>query len=599
MEESCSSVPDLNSILEMERKFGSNADREDDCVKKKSVTDEYFLRELNQRKLMHESVMRLLVRYQGLLHQFSRSTVRSEFYKGNLTTPCCSSILRSITQFSEILLPSPDNNSVDFRMQFIGKLLSRDESEPIDLQGNFFAHRQCFSWWKDSFSRLIESPKWKDLHEKNETALGATGAHFSERGGKYLRSSSKRIDSSLSSSSDDDHGFKSEATNKKQGDYEHMFLEALKGLSVRKEIIAPAKFKASGSITMDKFLKSYERYFSNKFDGSQEEMASHLEKFLSGSSLSAYIAMDGANMEYFRLKPKLLQWFNSQKINALDTAREQFVNLRREPNETSMILCLRLERFAMKAFKHSSELERQLVTKLMKIAPRSLVQQIENAEGVLSVTGSGGITWEMIKKLAEKDDQRRMVSVNGVADSQENGWPDNFEYERPSDDHIIERKRSPRMFRKTGNKVRSGGQIYFSNHEGAKPRFTEGAHSNRPSENPPYSSDASADKGRYSSPTFNGKSQRHWSGMKRKQQESSGAIDICAWCGKRGHRATNCWVRQKRCFACGSRDHWQSDCPEKQQNQPLPCCPNCQGPHLGMSCGNNKDPANLNSKALS
>ena len=97
-------------------------------------------------------------------------------------------------------------------------------------------------------------------------------------------------------------------------------------------------------------------------------------------------------MEYYRLKPKLLQWYNSQKTNDRESARENFLKIRREPDETSMILCLRLERFAMKAFKQPDELERNLMCKLMKIAPRTLIQQIENAEGVLSVTGSGGMT---------------------------------------------------------------------------------------------------------------------------------------------------------------------------------------------------------------
>ena len=70
--------------------------------------------------------------------------IRSEFYKGKLITPCFPSILKSITQFSEIILPSPDNNDTDFQMQFIGRLLSQEESEPTDSHGNFVCSSSGF-----------------------------------------------------------------------------------------------------------------------------------------------------------------------------------------------------------------------------------------------------------------------------------------------------------------------------------------------------------------------------------------------------------------------------------------------------------------------
>lgn len=62
----------------------------------------------------------------------------------------------------------------------------------------------------------------------------------------------------------------------------------------------------------------------------------------------------------------------------------------------------------------------------------------------------------------------------------------------------------------------------------------------------------------------------------------------CQYCGKRGHIFSECYGALNKCIHCDTLGHLVSDCPrrlEKQKSKSnIPCCPYCQGGHLGMTC---------------
>ena len=64
MEANGSSIREVDSGL-LDEKSGKRGE----FSTEKPISNEYLLK---QRELKHETVMRLLVRYQGLLHQFGR-----------------------------------------------------------------------------------------------------------------------------------------------------------------------------------------------------------------------------------------------------------------------------------------------------------------------------------------------------------------------------------------------------------------------------------------------------------------------------------------------------------------------------------------------
>ena len=72
------------------------------------------------------------------------------------------------------------------------------------------------------------------------------------------------------------------------------------------ESVVPPVFDPEGTVSMEKYLRIYERYFITKFNGSQHECSLELARFLKGEAKAAYEALGGENLKYKRLKPKLV-----------------------------------------------------------------------------------------------------------------------------------------------------------------------------------------------------------------------------------------------------------------------------------------------------
>ena len=504
-------------------------------------------RELNTKVENEARVRKSLVVYLGLLSQFSEGSVRIQFLNGELISSCySSSILASIDSFRSVLLPSPDCAFVDedSRMNFIGRLFSKDMSEPMDLQGKPFHFRRPFSWWRDLFERLVTSSSWKTSDRYNEdrnhlhmgSAPSLVNSSFGE---KSVKPKNPKLLSSSPSSSDEDRkpfkldpeSFERRKKNRKRSasDEDSVLLKALQNLGRKKEVIPPAVFnsdKADKANSFERFLSSYERYFHAKYDGTQREMSTHLERFLEGTVRAAYGAIGGSGMKYDKLKTKLLLWFQAQTIDRNDKVREKFSQLSMKSGETCAIYCLRVEQMALKAFKDSPrEMEHQLKRKLRDTAPSSLIQQIDTAESIFSIAGEEGLTWKRIKKIAEQHDRKKMKGelTNKMEDERVALF-----YNNPDTARRIENPRKP----------------WESDHLSSPPR-QQRVHWSEKRLSPPSGNCGEA--GQYSG---------------RNQQRRGPIRDMrCRQCGKNGHTERNCWGKQNRCFACGSREHWKLNCP--------------------------------------
>lgn len=322
------------------------------------------------------------------------------------------------------------------------------------------------------------------------------------------------------------------------------FLTALQNLSVRREVMKPEPFNPEECKSLRKFLRSYERYFQARYDGTPKEMSAHLSGFLLRSAKSAYSALGGQDMKYDRLKNKLLRWYDAQRVDLGEAAHENFHRERMRSTDTCLIYCLRLQQMANCIFKDSkAERDSQLRRKLMKTAPDSFCKQVENAESVLSIVGDGELSWGRLKRLAETHDRKIHEFNRRDPKAKEDKllFFGAIEGEVKSHSRRSRRRRARVSF---ANELTSPEQDLTANQG---PRKKDGAHH---SQSRSYRGRGAFSRGR-------NRSFRGWGVSTR---GGTLTAQSCRYCGKTNHTLENCWIRQGFCIGCGGVDHWIRDC---------------------------------------
>ena len=91
-----------------------------------------------------------------------------------------------------------------------------------------------------------------------------------------------------------------------------------------KDVVIPYKFDMNGKISMKRFSKDYENYFTVRYGGTQRECSQEVSRFLSGDAMDAYEALGGSNSKYNKLKPKLLRWLEAQRVRQTERNWRKF-----------------------------------------------------------------------------------------------------------------------------------------------------------------------------------------------------------------------------------------------------------------------------------
>lgn len=562
----------------------SEKSRDDLMSEVKALKEKH--RELNDKlksnTCTQENVQRLLIKYQGMLNQFERKEVREKFLGGQLgVSPNGREVLDSLDVFRRVLLPAPFDECIseDFMMQFMGKLFSKHHSEPLDEENRYLPHRRSFGWWRDYLKIIVEKSKWPSneqcsLRKKPEVAENFMEAPkiepkpvgFSRKSGRGAKPKKRQewrryADSSEEdttdggslmrneSSSSDDHYDRKPSRSFLSG--ENSLVEALQRLGSRKEVMKPVPFNTSGAVSLGKFLKSYERYFSARYDGTAEEMASHLSSFLTGSAKTAYYAIGGDRMRYPKLKPKLIYWYDSQKVDRLDAARDSFYKEKMKKEDSCTIYCMRLEQLALSAFGDSPlELEHQLKKRFRETVPDGLLQQIDNAESVLSIVGEENLSWKKMKRLSEQYDRK----------IRERSCPS----ESPGEDLDVFFGGTPEYtWRQKIRSRRTNQRVAFATGD-SKEELSDLEETSQPN---PKKKVGKMGEWKRAVPAEEEYRPRTYRNLRE-----------CQFCHRSGHTVENCWRKQKRCFSCGEDDHWQADCPSKRRGKSKEerCCARCR-----------------------
>ena len=275
----------------------------------------------------------VLLEIQSILRKLLVKDIRDDFKAGliiKVDQP--EDILNSIDSVFDVFHPAFTTNQVNRKLQIADTLnhikLLIEESDEIFLLPNERLQARTFSYrvWMHAFRKIMSSTYWL------KQTTGVTAAcEFSEledslprtpelkktrfckpilsdssegsrecdqirrkcRKRGTTRKTKKKIetiiisDSSTDSSAAEESPDSSFVGRSRRGQRRYVW-----------DVVQPACFDIDGKQSLKQFLETYERYFKNRYDGSQRECTQELGKFINGELKDAYDALGGAQRKY-------------------------------------------------------------------------------------------------------------------------------------------------------------------------------------------------------------------------------------------------------------------------------------------------------------
>ena len=178
----------------------------------------------------------------------------------------------------------------------------------------------------------------------------------------------------------------------------------------RQDYVPPIKFGDDDSYSLKSYLRTFERYFYRRFNGTQKECSQELGQFLIGATKEAFDALGGGQTKYRKLKPKLLQWYKVQRCNKIH--RHKFEEIEMRPNEHLSLYCIRLERSAVKAYPNNEKRQSiNLKRKIQRTAPSWFNELLDRKREIKKLMKIGkSVSWGDIVELAGEQDKKMRKS---------------------------------------------------------------------------------------------------------------------------------------------------------------------------------------------
>ena len=311
--------------------------------------------------------------------------------------------------------------------------------------------------------------------------------------------------------------------------------------SYPREVVQPEVFKLEGKVSLKQFLETFERYFKNKFNGSQWDCTQELGRFITGDLRDAYDALGGAQRKYRVMKQELLQWYKTQRIGRTHQWQAELKQLLMKDKESLKLYCMRLQEVAQRAYPHDDkECVKQMKKRLVKTVPSTFLDRMEKKEETKEMLQLGKrLTWGEIVDLAEKEDKRKRKA--------------RYYKDADSDDDAIQRLRNLCSTAQVTNTTEQTKE----SQETLRKLYTNSQLVGRP-----------------------------------RDLGTSDAFVQCQWCGRPGHREANCWKKLGVCTLCGSSAHAIKDCskydPARNRGVSRTTSSLGAGPHYGKDCPNDQ-----------
>ena len=469
---------------------------------------------------------------------------------------------------------APSNESTDGRVSrphvVKGVRASFGESRRVSgYRGKAEVPRTTFAQAPHTGQRLGSPP-----HSPEQEGEGHGTSHrrrASKRPRTFYRSRScKRSqrhcedDSSLvsTSSSSEFEGASSDSGERREfprHPQEESIVDLFRGMKLSRDVVAPRKFTGQGGASLKGFLTDYEKYFSEKYSGTDRQCSQLLGEFLAGSAKDAYEALGGNSSKYSKLKLQLLDWYKSERTSQRRICEEDFDGAVLGDKESLTIYALRLEHMATKAFPHRRERERQLCRKFWQSVPQNFGRVLASSEHSLALMDGKKMGWRDMKRLAEVEDRQARRATEGHRREVVTGpsvW-----FSRPAEYHVSLHDEQNKLHVEEDFYRRRPKSVCFE--RGPRP-----AGLSPPRGGPSRRTESSGDRPR---------------SMSRSRQRSR-----CNWCGRGGHFEDSCWEKKGFCMLCGSEKHNKEGCLKFDSGWRnfTPVCSVCKGDHLGRDCPN-------------
>ena len=515
----------------------------------------------------------LLLNVSDMLHRFSSPAIRAAFLSGKICSRYSDDLLRSLDILRRSLGEFEPGDSS--RGNTLTAIMLDVPGEPSTTDGISLPFPMSNREWAVYLKNLLRSSYWhknnvkasevpslghKAFREKN-SKFSDEAKTFSKKSRRMRRNRvssasseetpaariSGKYNSSRIEESNSDSSFPSMNFSPRRGQPEverDSLVEALRSLGRPKDIVPPSEFDGTGPESMSLFLDDYERYFQQRYAGTDRQCAKHLRQFLAGAPKKMYDAIDGAHRRYSDVKSKLLEWDASQHFDKVERLEEKWEKTYMEHDETLTIYALRLERMAHKLFKKKRDCDRKLIRKFGKTVPVTFREVLQRHERDLPASGIS-LDWDYVKRLASGHDRTRALSLPEAHD--EYDLSREIFFSRPE---VAAKKSQEQITSKASNVVfkPSKGLDTTSSSFGRQTYHNrgDGIHDRRP-------------RRRY----------------------------VCDWCGKTGHTEDRCWAKVGACLICGSSGHKKEMCPRYEApriDNFVPTCSLCGGSHLGQDC---------------
>ena len=281
--------------------------------------------------------------------------------------------------------------------------------------------------------------------------------------------------------------------------------------------------------TLGEFIKNFEEYYSKNFKGNKQLRIRALEKLFTGRILDSFKAIRKVEKDYSTIKRKLLRWYDGEKEARKYKAKKKFEKATVKENESMLMYSNRLMSLFKLAFpKKNAEKSDTLVKKFCSTVPRKMRNLLNNQMYNCKLSGKQ-FKWNKLQKCA--------MIYDGTKENEKSDG---------ESEEIIEVNLTEAARRMNNNHKKYD---YNDNNNNYYKRYDNNhkSHNNN--------------KYNFQNQQYNDSKPR--SRMMTWNKPPTDSVQTCQYCGRFGHKISECRKKLGSCFKCGNLGHMARDCFKK------------------------------------
>ena len=270
------------------------------------------------------------------------------------------------------------------------------------------------------------------------------------------------------------------------------------------------EFEEDSGEKLTAYLRKFESYCENNFKGDRDTWIPELQKRLTGNCLQAFRSLRNNNDSYDVAKEKLCNWYSDLKDIRKEKYKQEFRKAKCPKEESMFLFSSRLSSLFRLAYpSRRIDNSRTLREKYVNAVPSDFRKILESRIMSQAVRGKT-MSWTKIQSYARLYDLERQRGNNRDNADQPDQHTMNYAGSLKKTDASTQCERQQKQ------------SLIFPRDDAASPR-------------------------------------KPWYRELKRDPVRSDAE--CFHCGRLGHMAKDCRLRNGQCFRCGSPEHFMSRCP--------------------------------------